>query len=236
MERGSADSASASAPQLPAVSSVYPLRRTASLTSVDRSCAHRCWQSTLRERLGTPGHPPGRDELPSLYNRPSQTSANRPVSGTSQSAPPSTVGPSASIVAWFAQFRCESCGRIPLSLDARYCSSCGHSLNIIPPDVAEYAAAERSEENRSGVQREFPIGKKGVAPVEGSRREDSRRPRSASRRAGAREGGGGLEDGQKHRTKSGRPPRAPGGGQHLPWAARESQVAVWLGNVKPRMP
>mmetsp|Transcript_108497 Transcript_108497/g.188378 ORF Transcript_108497/g.188378 Transcript_108497/m.188378 type:complete len:229 (+) Transcript_108497:140-826(+) len=226
-------SATASAPQLPAVSSVYPLRRTASLTSVDRSTAQRCWQSTLRERLGTPGHPPGRDELPSLYNRPSQISPNRPPSGISQSpsAPPSTVGPSASIVAWFAQFRCENCGTIPLALEARFCSSCGHSLSIvIPPEIA-YG---KSEENRSALNREAPRDGGGPRREDG-RRADGRRPRSSSRNAGPREEQL-IRAGAK--LAAGRPPRPPGpaDGKHLPWAARESQVAVWLGNVKPRLP
>mmetsp|Transcript_3194 Transcript_3194/g.6475 ORF Transcript_3194/g.6475 Transcript_3194/m.6475 type:complete len:98 (-) Transcript_3194:53-346(-) len=41
-------------------------------------------------------------------------------------------------------------------------------------------------------------------------------------------------------TGKARPPRIPGkradsqNSQELPWAARESQVATWLSNIKPR--
>lgn len=114
--------------------SAYPLRRTFSMTSADKQGATRCWQVTLRERLGTPGRPPGIEELPSLYDPKRE---RLPASGMSRSRTPSTVGPAPSIVAWFAQFRCEQCGRIPMSMDAQVCLQCGAELTIpVPPATA----------------------------------------------------------------------------------------------------
>lgn len=247
----------ASQPQLPSVASVHPLRRSLSLTSLDRTSAHRCWQATLRERLGTPGEPPGREELPSLYNRPSIASAMRPPSCASfHSAPPSTAGPSASIVAWFAQFRCEGCGRIPLSLDAKFCSSCGHTLEIkLPTELQAQVAALNAGggKGQSQSQSQPPPGKLKVILEEQSNAEREAKPacnaRVRQRHMGvARKGidGAGKFDRLLVQSKAERSSKGPGrqsrpgvrssGGREKDWAARESQVALWLDNIKPRAP
>lgn len=241
-----APSATASAPQLPSVSSVHPLRRAASFSSADRQSAQRHWQTTLRDRLGTPGEAPGRDQLPSLYDRPSYISAMRPP--TSNSAPPSTAGPSASIVAWFAQFRCESCGRIPLSLDAKFCSSCGYPLEIKVPTELQ-AQAQAAAAGGSQASKAKPVEEKQNAT--GAREGDVRlRARSfgaahkgADRRdraldAAQRAATGLLAPRADRRMKGlpSRPSRAPEAGSQLPWSQRESQVALWLDNIKPRIP
>jgi len=243
-----APSLTASQALLPSVASAHPLRRTASLSSAERSSAHRSWQITLRERLGTPGAAPGRDELPSLYNRPSITSAMRPVSGASRSCPPSTAGPSASIVAWFAQFRCESCGRIPLSLDAKFCAACGHSLEIkVPTELQAQVQAAQAQTAAVGSQagKTKPLEEKqnsilqerqnGNSFREGDplprQRQDRVSKRGAVQRAAMAQllAKRGYTDGGQGQA---RPPRQPGGKD---WAARESQVALWLDNIKPRV-
>jgi len=242
-------SGTTSQPLLPSVTSAHPMRRSASLCSAERSTAHRRWQVTLRDRLGTPGEPPGRDELPSLYNRPSVASAMRPVSGASGSAPPSTAGPSASIVAWFAQFRCEKCGRIPLSLDAKFCAACGTNLAIKVPtepqaqvQAAQAEAGKAVGSSQAGRSRPLEDQQKGVLHDRHHCDPDpSQRPERISKKgvverrdraalATLLEKRGYMPDGSKGQ---GRPPRQPNGKD---WAARESQVALWLGSIKPRVP
>lgn len=256
-----APSATASQPQLPSVMSVHPLRRSASLSSADRTSAHRHWQSTLRERLGTPGEPPGRDQLPSLYDRPrpSVTSAMRPASCASRSVPPSTAGPSASIVAWFAQFRCESCGRIPLSLDAKFCSSCGHPLEIKLPSELQAQVAQAQATASGGAS---PLSRQSIGRVKPIQEEPSRTMVLPERHnsTNAREGDsrprhralcvirkGTDRDGAEQQDLSGkaalllaRAGRSGKGARHpRPQGfntKKESEVAVWLGNIKPRLP
>lgn len=218
---------SASQANLPSVTSVYPLRRSVSLTSADRASAERNWQALLRDRLGSPGQPPGRDVLPSLYDRPerSRASADRPASRASGSQPPSTVGPSASIVAWFAQFQCEGCGRIPTSLEARFCFSCGQLLPLPPLPGGASGAGSKVSGNAP----------KNLAAVAAAAEAQ------ADRRRGAREGGGSEAQPTAPPAPDRRPPRPPGKAAdprkpQVPWSTRESQVAVWLGNIKPRMP
>lgn len=122
---------SASQPTLPSVCSVQPLRRVASFSNDERRIIAGQWDDMLRQRMGTPGQPPGRDELPSLHDtRRKLAAASGKVSTAVCSVPPSSIGPSASIVAWFAQFACERCGKIPTSLEARFCCGCGESLRL----------------------------------------------------------------------------------------------------------
>mmetsp|Transcript_30128 Transcript_30128/g.48588 ORF Transcript_30128/g.48588 Transcript_30128/m.48588 type:complete len:237 (+) Transcript_30128:56-766(+) len=213
-------SASAAQPTLPSLASARPLRRAVSLSTADRKNAQRHWETTLRNRLGTPGEPPGRDCLPSLYNRsPSQL---RPPSGFTNAPPPSTIGPSASIVAWFAQFRCAKCSCIPMALDAKFCSSCGHPLAIVlPPELQAQvdAAARISKGSQSGKTK--PLIEDSEIRVRShstgaARDRDQRAVRDASLRA---------QRGNSIQSKRGKP---------IAWTTRESQVAQWLGNIKPR--
>jgi len=118
---------SISQPGLPSICSVQPLRQACALSShTDRQQAARQWDDMLKRRMGTPGEPPGRDVLPSLH----APRASAKVSTALRSVPPSSIGPSASVVAWFAQFQCEHCGKIPTSLEARFCVGCGEALKL----------------------------------------------------------------------------------------------------------
>jgi len=227
---------SATSRALPSVSSVYPLRRTASLTSADRDSADRCWQDTLRERLGTPGKPPGAELLPSLYDPKRE---RRPASGLSRSAPPSTVGPSASIVAWFAQFQCEHCGRIPMALDARFCFSCGQALPLPVPPASSLQAAGggggASQGARNAAGAEAAAAARAAAVPRSRSSVGLRGPDNAA--------AGGDRAEAMPKVPASRPPRPkppagpPASGKPpIPWAARENQVAVWLGNIRPRLP
>mmetsp|Transcript_23472 Transcript_23472/g.54755 ORF Transcript_23472/g.54755 Transcript_23472/m.54755 type:complete len:240 (+) Transcript_23472:41-760(+) len=209
-----------SQPRLPSVASTSPLRRVASLSSVERVSAIRQWEQTLKDRLGTPGPPLAADALPGLALRRSGLSALRPDSG---SAPPSTLGPSASIVAWFAQFRCTRCNQIPYVLDARFCAFCGEALpipgNMLP---AERPAVKTSLDD-CPVPMATRTGGRGARPRQGQHVD----------------GGGGYAHARTANHNRGPSERRRGGavrGQRdeLPWAAKESQVAVWLGNIKPR--
>lgn len=218
---------SASQVNLPSVSSAYPMRRAASLSSLERNGAERAWEVTLRDRVGSPGPPPGRDVLPSLYDRGSQVGANYACSGVSRSAPPSTVGPSASIVAWYAQFQCEGCGKIPLSLDARYCSACGETLNLpmIPGMGGGNGSQCEANEPRADAR-----GKR----EDGSRRRGNSGGDGTPSRRGATAARSALTPARPDKSK--RPPLPPGEHRPMGFAARESQCAVWLGNIKPRIP
>eukprot|EP00927_Polykrikos_kofoidii_P079907 TRINITY_DN76754_c0_g1_i1.p1 TRINITY_DN76754_c0_g1~~TRINITY_DN76754_c0_g1_i1.p1 ORF type:complete len:255 (-),score=30.99 TRINITY_DN76754_c0_g1_i1:90-854(-) len=241
---------------LPSVSSAYPMRRAASLSSANRESAEKCWQSTLRDRLGSPGKPPGADTLPSLHD---PKRVRRPASGMSRSAPPSTVGPSASIVAWFAQFQCDLCGKIPMALDAKFCSSCGQSLSSPVPAASALAAlgGGGSGGNAGGGGGTSP-SQVGAEAVAGARAEAAAMPRSrsvsglrgpdaaadapsADRRSACRKQMPGAPP-RKPDVPAARPPRPPTGspppgtGKPLSYGARESQVAVWLGNIRPRQP
>lgn len=234
------------------------MRRTASLSSIERSTAQRHWQTTLQERLGTPGQPPGRDELPSLWDRRSNNSAMRPMPcGSSVS----TAGPSASIVAWFAQFRCESCGRIPLVLDAKFCMACGGPLEIkVPSELVAQMQALKPAPNASASQlskakpsqdrQPGPSAREGRslslgAPHPPVRKGERAPPISAAGMLVARAERKGKAVKQAMLAEAaaanrllaqgpGRPPRPPPVGKD--WAARESQVALWLDSIKPRMP
>eukprot|EP00438_Fugacium_kawagutii_P032130 Skav200609 [mRNA] locus=scaffold879:159875:197401:- [translate_table: standard] len=149
---------SASSPVLPSISSVQPLRRSTSLTSRQRVSAADYWEATLRRRLGTPGPPPQRDEVPGLYDAPRLPMVG--VSGAGKSAP-STVGPSASVVAWFAQYQCTKCGQVPTSLEARFCHLCGHSLPLprVPGAAGPFLMAWlRQVCCRTGKGKELPWG------------------------------------------------------------------------------
>jgi len=313
---------SASQPALPSVSSLCERRRATSLSNTEQASAAARWEATLRERLGTPGQPPGRDVLPSLYDGSRRTqrpgaSAMVPASGQSRcSAPPSTLGPSASIVAWFAQFQCEKCQKIPMSLEARFCCSCGEPLPLpavpgkrTPQNLADVAAAAadtvKHETTMAGdcdghgkSRRQVARGTRGMASMERgagagledgqgqgaqrrgpgrqqrgqpdahrqqllqkasslqatSGRRGARRTIGDSGRRSAKPVGGGralsplIEDHHDSRSacaaqkansvpacvaraSSDNAAQAP-----LPWGQRESQVAVWLGSIKPRKP
>jgi len=257
--------ATASQPVLPSVVSSYPLRRVVSLSSRQTGDAAKAWQETLHRRVGVPGDPPGRDTLPSLYDKQRRTIA---ASGVSRSAPPSTVGPSASVVAWFAQFQCQSCERIPTSLEDRFCSSCGQPLPLpqLPPGTgggrsgctaanlgevaaAAAAAAERAARRPAAMSAGGPPATSGggsaAEPVkalsDGAVGAGAVGPaaRQTLRHAGARRG---PDRGKKLWPSSESPGRRPRRGDEpkagwLPeksMKTREGQVAVWLGNIKPR--
>merc|ERR1719316_1683925 len=98
-----APSRALSAPRLPSVvDSRDGVRPPKSCLDSDAQASHlRCWERTLQERIGTPGPSP---DLPGLQYGTSQrlgTSCSRISS--------SSVGPSASVMAWLVQFRCENC-------------------------------------------------------------------------------------------------------------------------------
>lgn len=232
---------------LPDVSSVYPLRRNVAMDSAEQKSARKHWQSTLKERIGSPGRPPGPEALPSLYER---RGPAIPGSFVSKSMPPSSVGPSASIVAWFAQFQCEQCGTIPTSLEARFCSSCGQPLTL---PVLPGAGGSGG----SNVQATPPPRKSGGSPsaaaagrgrsaalaAEGAPRGRSAEPAATAGKAVARTrscvGLEGRGAGELERRGAARPPRPPGSQvsasePNKAFSTRESKVAVWLGNVRPR--
>eukprot|EP00933_Yihiella_yeosuensis_P005941 TRINITY_DN110568_c0_g1_i1.p1 TRINITY_DN110568_c0_g1~~TRINITY_DN110568_c0_g1_i1.p1 ORF type:complete len:324 (+),score=54.21 TRINITY_DN110568_c0_g1_i1:56-973(+) len=286
-----------SQPTLPSVSSVQPLRRSMSMTSAQKQSACGRWQETLQKRLGTPGQPPGRDVLPSLYDRrrgygQEDAAALREVSGASKSLPPSTVGPSASVIAWFAQYQCTGCSRIPTQLDAKFCFFCGEALPLprvsgavtggegsrLANNLGEVAAAaalqaaglignsgggagggggshaateqphqQQPQPQRQSQQQKQQLRSSASAPAAASaptQGQQGHSPKRGRRTRGYRE----SRPGDQHAKP--RPPHTKGyaaiasaalvaQAQHqkeLPWNARESQVAVWLGNIKPRRP
>mmetsp|Transcript_72784 Transcript_72784/g.170490 ORF Transcript_72784/g.170490 Transcript_72784/m.170490 type:complete len:261 (-) Transcript_72784:117-899(-) len=255
---GQGPSSSSSQFLLPSVTSVQPLRRTVSLTSRQRASAAELWETTLRQKLGTPGPAPLRETLPSLYE-------DRPVvaSKLSKSAPPSTVGPSASVVAWFAQYQCTKCGAVPTSLDARFCHNCGAALPLprvpaivtgegsrVAANLGEVAAAaaleamqqvqgdghavsRRSKCARSEPDLRAPQPEAQEVPVTLAR---SAKPvRSVPvKYEGAPKCRRSRDGGKRLLQVPGRPP--PGRPKELPWGTRESQVAHWLDNIRPRRP
>lgn len=248
-------SLSASQPSLPSVSSVQPLRRSSSLTSSHRESAVAHWEATLKNRLGTPGPPPPREALPSLYEQRGKgahaAAALRAVSGVSRSQPPSTVGPSASVVAWFAQFQCNKCGQVPTALDAKFCYYCGEALPLprVPAAITGGAGsrvAENLGEVAAAAALEAAMIPKSDGRSGGGSQAASQPPQPAKAPASAPPNPEApvTAQSQKRRTQRSdgvkpRPPRPPGsakGSQKaVPWGTRESQVAAWLGNIKPRM-
>jgi len=149
------------------VASTHPLRRTVSLSSTQVRSAEGHWQDALRARHlgpgGEPGEPPGPEVLPSLWDP--QRAPPRPGTGALGSRPPSTVGPSASIVAWFAQFSCAGCGRMPMTPEARFCFFCGQHLPLqMPPLEPPRRGGEEAapEERRRGSQGD--VGQGGGRP------------------------------------------------------------------------
>jgi len=301
---------SVSSPVLPSISSVQPLRRSASLTSRQRINAADCWEATLRRRLGTPGPPPPRDEVPGLYDAPRLPMASR----TSKSVP-STVGPSASVVAWFAQYQCTKCGQVPTSLEARFCHLCGESLPLprvpgavtggssrLAKNLGEVAAAAalevmQSDHDLKGARsRSSRISARSLALETGQPDQESQRshpekvkqlkelkdvkfdsksfgelkqikemePKKLIEHAGKdtskesedrRQYGQQCEQQCELEPRSSVPPLKPkcrrdgskyskrmplpgrqGKAKELPWGTRESQVAHWLDNIRPRRP
>merc|ERR1719235_2956054 len=93
---------------------------TSCLDSNAQESAPRCWEATLQERIGTPGPAP---DLPDL-----QCGTLTRLGSSCSRVSSSSVGPSASVMAWLVQFRCEKCFRVPTSSDANFCSSCGAQL------------------------------------------------------------------------------------------------------------
>jgi len=253
--KGHGRSASASNLSLPsATASAWPARRCISLCSADRGDASQHWQTQLRHRLGPPGAPPGPDVLPSLYDKTTKSSGPAggcvAASGVSRtSAPPSTVGPSASVVAWFAQFRCASCSRIPTALDARFCFDCGQPLplpavlgaggggsnisgsrqpvRITLADVAAQAA-ERIPEQKAAAR----------PPPDDARGGDVKRSRTPGALGAARLPGSGGGAGNVQRPRSLRARTCKARSElscpSLSLKQRESEVSVWLGNVGTR--
>eukprot|EP00929_Paragymnodinium_shiwhaense_P003324 TRINITY_DN103795_c0_g1_i1.p1 TRINITY_DN103795_c0_g1~~TRINITY_DN103795_c0_g1_i1.p1 ORF type:complete len:263 (-),score=40.46 TRINITY_DN103795_c0_g1_i1:135-923(-) len=259
---GGSRARSAASQALPSVASAYPLRGAPSLTSAARQSADESWQATLRERLGTPGKPPGKELLPSLYDPDRQRHA---ATGLSRSAPPSTVGPSASIVAWYAQFQCEHCGKVPMALDARYCASCGQALTVPVPSAAALAGAAGDPAAAPAGRSASQVGMNAAASEAMAEARKAAMPRSRSHTgirgpdvrqqtpAGARLATGARGAAEAPAQVTGRPPRPPPGHPHpaselkrssvaaggdskkpISFGVRESQVAVWLGNIKPR--
>lgn len=269
---------SVSSPVLPSICSVQPLRRSTSLTSRQRVSAADFWEATLRRRLGTPGPPPPREAVPGLYDAPRLPMA----SGASKSAP-STVGPSASVVAWFAQYQCTKCGQVPTSLEARFCHFCGASLPLprvpgavtggssrVAQNLGEVAAAAALEVIQSGHDstgsrskvsakslpdlRESKLERE-VAPVkvvklnereanepktliEETEKIETKKVRRDSKSGQQFELGSKVTKGRRHRDGGKRMqlPGRPGKNKELPWGTRESQVAHWLDNIRPRRP
>ncbi|CAE7428297.1 unnamed protein product [Symbiodinium sp. CCMP2456] len=217
--------------------------------------------ATLRQKLGTPGPAPPREALPSLYE-------HRPVaSKVAQSAVPSTVGPSASVVAWFAQYQCGKCGQVPTSLDARFCHNCGAPLPLprvpavvtgegsrVAINLGEVAAAAALEGiHQEGAMRGAGGGGGSLGSGGGSQLAARSEPnlhapqRSVAedrpKDTPARSAAGKYDcppkcrkrDGGKRLLQApGRP--QPGRPKELPWGTRESQVAHWLDNIRPRRP
>lgn len=253
---------SASQPSLPTISSVGPLRRVASLTSTERESAALYWQATLKERLGTPGMPPPPAALPSLYEGRLSGSAIRPASVTRHSVAPSSIGPSASVVAWFAQYQCEHCGRMPTSLEASYCFSCGKPLPLprlpgrgseasrVACNLGEVAAAAVMEASAEACHRELRGGTKSEpgatrpAAIAVEQPLPQRKPETSPKRRARPQTGqpvppiprSVVNHGKGSLAKRLLQKQAATGGppQELPWATRESQVALWLGNIRPR--
>eukprot|EP00435_Cladocopium_sp_Y103_P041723 s411_g11.t1 len=293
---------SVSSPLLPSISSVQPLRRSTSLTSRQRVSAADHWEATLRRRLGTPGPPPERNEVPGLYDAPRLPMVRVLASGASKSAP-STVGPSASVVAWFAQYQCTKCGQVPTSLEARFCHLCGESLPLprvpgavtggssrLAKNLGEVAAAAALEvmqsEDWKGRDRSSKVSAKSL-PAEKPVDKESQRSNAEKEKVPAKEvqfsdsksspelkeikeikGPKKLIEHVQHavqharkdalkdidgrcepslgvrKAKSGRHgdgskrmlPGRQGKAKELPWGTRESQVAHWLDNIRPRRP
>ncbi|OLQ04162.1 hypothetical protein AK812_SmicGene12771 [Symbiodinium microadriaticum] len=251
---------SSASPLLPSVSSVQPLRRRSSLSSRQRASAAELWEATLRQKLGTPGPAPPREALPSLYE-------HRPVaSKVAQSAVPSTVGPSASVVAWFAQYQCTKCGQVPTSLDARFCHNCGAPLPLprvpavvtgegsrVAINLGEVAAAAALEAiHQEGAMRGAGGGGGSLGSGGGSRlaarsepnlhapqrpvaedRPKDTPPRSAAGKYDCPPKCRKRDGGKRLLQAPGRP--QPGRPKELPWGTRESQVAHWLDNIRPRL-
>jgi len=225
-------------PRLPSVVSAMPMRRSASLCSVERGSALRCWQSTIKERLGTPGPSPPREALPGLLV-PTVPNHRRSRSAVAPGAPGendcrnshvsmSSLGPSASVVAWFAQFRCEKCMRIPCSLEARFCFGCGEELPLPHflgggSDVGGSQVAAKKPpvpEKVQKVVRKVRLGNPSgalAACVAAARRDIA------------------AEEGEKARAKGTAALNVPGKpAKPMRWKEKESQVAQWLGNIQPR--
>jgi len=257
--------ASASHPTLPSVASAHPLRRSASLTGTAKLSAAKHWEETLRERLGTAGEPPGRDVLPSLYDprrkaAAAQAAAVARHSTCSRSVPPSSIGPSASIVAWFGQFQCESCGKIPMSLEARFCCNCGLPLPL--PTLPGCTGAAKSLGEVAAVAAEAVQRRGGETPANEAAAAAAAAPKGASCAGGASAAAAqqrGQEDRRSGTRKprggsrvagsvppGARPPRGlPSKGKAFSTNAaqkpltegqRATQLAAWLSEVKPRQP
>merc|ERR1719159_1261873 len=201
-----------SAPRLP---SVGLRERAKSCLDSDAKASHlRCWERTLQERIGTPGPAP---DLPGLQYGTSQrlgTSCSRISS--------SSVGPSASVMAWLVQFRCEKCFRTPTDADAKFCCSCGTELPRHP---------SRSVVSSQGPPRQLH-----------AERSSSRRARSEVQAANVRRA---CREAHGHRPRPTstalreRPPnsRTNSGGANAPlkWVTREHQLAQWMTAIRPRL-
>lgn len=275
------------------------LRRSTSLTSRQRVSAADHWEATLRRRLGTPGPPPQRDEVPGLYDAPRLPMVGVLASGASKSAP-STVGPSASVVAWFAQYQCTKCGQVPTSLEARFCHLCGESLPLprvpgavtggssrLAKNLGEVAAAAalevmqsedwkgrgRSKVSATSLPAEKPVDKESQrsnaekekvsakevqlsdskSSPELKEINETKEPKKLiehvqhavqhARKDGLKDVDGhcepllGVRKAKSGRHRDGkRMPGRQGKAKELPWGTRESQVAHWLDNIRPRRP
>jgi len=252
--------ASASSKEVPTsavgtiATSIRPLRRCSSLASCDRASVQNYWEETLRKQLGTPGPSPDPKEVPGLrrYRR-SEVGSDEAGRAQSQAACTrmslSTLGPSASIVAWMVQFRCENCNRIPNVLDAKYCPHCGFELPR--PDEAPSSVVRqepRAPAPTGGTKAKVIDGPSPTGPQPGpqpgvgaTRAEAKLKSKLASsgekliqslpsRRDKLMEP---LVEAQKARKASG--PSALAKMRPLKWVTRESQLAQWMGVVRPRL-
>mmetsp|Transcript_14176 Transcript_14176/g.28025 ORF Transcript_14176/g.28025 Transcript_14176/m.28025 type:complete len:248 (-) Transcript_14176:158-901(-) len=228
---------SASAPSVLSLPSASPARRAPSLSSADAVSAVRRWQRTLLERVPSPGQPPGCDQLPSLYD--ARRSGPRPGTGLSRSQPPSSIGPSASVVAWFAQYRCGACGWIPNALDARFCCSCGKALSLPPlrAAVSETGASAAAVAVREAQELREAAAAASTASSNREVREHYMQRKETATPVSKLSTGTSSDLGKARR---GLPPRPRGQGrdakERLHWKDREAQVAVWLGDIRPRRP
>lgn len=245
--------------------SIRPLRRCSSLVSCDRQSAQSYWADTLRKQLGTPGPSPDPREVPGLrvYRSSDIGSENRGTRGgraQSQGACTrmslSTLGPSASVVAWMVQFRCENCNRIPQILDARYCAHCGCELPRPEEALSSVVRQEPPAPAPTGGTRAkavdgTPTKAKAVegCPPIGPQQSAGRARSSSEAKLQSKLASSGEKLLQPVQSKGekllqplveahgARKPSGPLGlakMRPLKWVTRESQLAQWMGVVRPR--
>eukprot|EP00929_Paragymnodinium_shiwhaense_P029993 TRINITY_DN17076_c0_g1_i1.p1 TRINITY_DN17076_c0_g1~~TRINITY_DN17076_c0_g1_i1.p1 ORF type:complete len:252 (-),score=18.06 TRINITY_DN17076_c0_g1_i1:53-808(-) len=167
--------------------------------------------------------------------------AQRPGSAASSLAPPSTAGPSASVVAAQTQQCCRGCGK-PMPFEASFCSACGRSLHGSGGGAVEQARqrslAQAPSLHQLGDGRRLPLplfpelGRRGL--VRDPNRGPAPEPALALCSAVEEKAAAAV----RFRPRPGqRRPRRSKSEAHVSsaaWARRERDVHVWLGNIQPR--